>query len=79
MERTIKTWQESNTCSVCAGQGVTTLATHSTTDAQQSDDGTWSETGSRYGCAEHKVTPMVILADGTKMPFAEYQTCNTPQ
>lgn len=48
------------------------LATHSTTDSQQTQTG-WQETAKRHGCKEHKVTPNVILIDGTKMPFEQYQ------
>lgn len=48
------------------------VASHSTTDARQKEDGTWEETAPRFGCRFHKVVPMVILLDGTVIPFAEY-------
>lgn len=66
MERTVK-YEDANHCGTC-----TALATHSTTDSQQTADGGFTETKPRFGCGEHKVTPNVILIDGTKIPFADY-------
>jgi hypothetical protein len=62
-------------CDTCKNLSKFTPATHSTKDAVQVDAG-WQKTAPRYGCAQHEVLPFVILTDGTRIPFAEYQRPN---
>lgn len=74
-ERTLRTIADGNFCEACLAdkdEPKRTLATHSTTDAQQLGDGSWQETRPRYGCADHKVVPVVILVDGTKVDYNKY-------
>lgn len=68
--RELKGWSDSNVCSTCE---TPTLATHSTTDSQQQADGSFEETAPRHGCDKHPVAPMVLLLDGSKISFAQYE------
>lgn len=59
-------------CDQCAE-----LATHSTTDAVQTQDGGWKETKTqRFGCntPAHAVFAQVHLSDGRVMSVREYET-----
>lgn len=64
--RTLRSISQANKCGECSDP-----ATHSTTDSQQTTEG-FVETKPRFGCKGHKVTPLVILIDGTKIPFEQY-------
>ena len=70
-ERNLKKWSEAHLCDACRSVNVRTLATHSTTDAQQTNNG-WVETAPRFGCKDHPVEPMVLLLTGAKVPYKEY-------
>jgi hypothetical protein len=74
MQRKLKGLDEANQCDECKRLAVEQIevASHSTTDARMKEDGTWEETAPRFGCRNHKVVPVVILTDGTRIPFAEY-------
>ena len=75
----LNTLEEANHCDECKRIKAKTnslhhieAASHSTTDAKQTPEGAWEETAPRYGCRFHKALPMVILLDGTVIPFSEY-------
>jgi len=72
MTRTIKEWKQARLCDACKAQGVTTLATHSTTDARELEPGIYQETGARYGCAQHPVTPQVYTLAGECVPYSRF-------
>jgi hypothetical protein len=60
-------------CAECLKAGQQTPATHGTTDAKQTEAGKWIETAERFGCLKHPVAPMVILIDGSQIPFEDYR------
>ncbi len=33
----------------------------------------WTESGLRFGCADHPVSPMVYFLDGREVPFSQCQ------
>lgn len=68
-ERTLKTWNHANKCTTCT---TPTLATHSTTDSQELLDGSFIQTKPRFGCDAHPVFPLVLLMDGSTVPFSKY-------
>lgn len=72
--RILKTWKEALTCDRCRLDGVTTLATHSTTDMREVTPGVFEETKRvRCGCNEHHVAAMKFLLTGDNEPWEE--TC----
>ncbi len=70
--RTLKTWKDALTCDRCRLDGVTTLATHGTTDMREVLPGVFEETKKvRCGCKEHSVVAMKFLLSGNCEPWEE--------
>jgi|HubBroStandDraft_5_1064220.scaffolds.fasta_scaffold14433_3 hypothetical protein len=72
MTRTIRHIKQARLCEACKAQGVTTLATHSTTDSREIEPGVYEETGARYGCKQHPVTPEVYTLSGERVSFDNF-------
>lgn len=72
MTRTIHSIKQARLCDACKALGVTTLSTHSTTDSREVQPAVYEETGARYGCKQHPVTPEVYKLSGERISFDSF-------